>query len=67
MVALGGIILLTGVLFLLFGRTTFLGRLPGDIRISNGNFTCIAPIATMLLLSLVLTVILNLLARFFNR
>jgi uncharacterized protein HemY len=40
-----------------------LGRLPGDIRIQRGGFTLYAPLATGLLLSLVLTLLLNLLAR----
>ena len=35
-----------------------LGRLPGDIRIDRGNFTFYCPLATCLLLSLVLTLIL---------
>ena len=67
LVAVGGVVLVLGVLFLVFGRSNFLGRLPGDITFSNGNFTCIAPIATMLLLSVVLTIILNIVLRLFNR
>jgi hypothetical protein len=35
-----------------------LGRLPGDILIQRGNFTFYAPIATGLLLTIVLSVIL---------
>lgn len=53
-----------GGLLWLLGRSGLpLGRLPGDIRFQRGNFTCFMPIATSLLLSLVLTLILNLLAR----
>ncbi|MDQ6693657.1 MAG: DUF2905 domain-containing protein [Chloroflexota bacterium] len=63
----GSIILLAGILFLVVGRFSPLGRLPGDINITNGNFTCIAPIATMLLLSLLLTLVVNVVARMFNR
>lgn len=44
-----------------------LGRLPGDIRIESGNTTFYFPIATSILLSLGLTLLLNLLGRFFNR
>jgi hypothetical protein len=40
-----------------------LGRLPGDIRYSNGNVTIYAPITTGLLLSIALTIALNLLLR----
>ncbi len=67
LLGLGFIILLVGLLFLLIGRFSPLGRLPGDINISNGNFTCVAPLATMLLLSLLLTLIVNIAVRFFNR
>ncbi len=62
----GAVALLVGLLFLLLGKTPF-GRLPGDITITSGNFTCIAPIVTMLLVSLVLTVIVNFLAALFRR
>lgn len=63
-----GIILLGGVLMLL-GRIPFLnlGSLPGDLRIQRENFACFAPITTMLLLSVVLTIILNIAARLLNR
>ncbi len=63
----GGAIILLGLIFLLFGRTQFLGRLPGDFSFSNGSFTCAVPIASMLLLSLLLTIIVNVVLRIFNR
>ena len=40
-----------------------LGRLPGDIRIQREGFTCFAPIATSLLVSILLTLLLNLIVR----
>lgn len=67
LIGLGAVVLMVGVAFVLIGRGNFLGRLPGDITITSGNFTCIAPIATMLLLSLFLTIILNIVLRLFNR
>jgi hypothetical protein len=63
----GGAILLVGVVFLLLGRTGFLGRLPGDFTFSNGNFTCFVPIASMLVLSLLLTLMINVVLRLLNR
>ncbi|MCL6638897.1 MAG: DUF2905 family protein [Firmicutes bacterium] len=57
LVALGGLLLLGGKLF-------GLGRLPGDIFIQKGNFSFYFPVVTSILLSLLLTVILNL---FFRR
>jgi hypothetical protein len=40
-----------------------LGKLPGDIRLSRGNATFYAPLATALILSVVATMVLNLLIR----
>lgn len=44
----------------LFQRVPGLGHLPGDILIRRGNFTVYIPLATSLLLSLILTIFLNL-------
>jgi hypothetical protein len=52
-----------GVLLVFAGRIPFLGRLPGDIVVQRDTWTVYFPLATMLLLSLVLTLVLNLLAR----
>ena len=55
--ALGGVVWLAGRLGLP------LGRLPGDFRFGTGGLTCFVPLATSILLSLALTVILNLVLR----
>jgi hypothetical protein len=60
LIIIGGGILIIG---LLVQAGLPLGRLPGDIRISRGNFTIYSPLATGLLISIALTVILNLLLR----
>jgi hypothetical protein len=53
-----------GGLFWLLGRTGLpLGRLPGDFRFQSGGLTCILPLATCILLSIILTVLLNLILR----
>jgi hypothetical protein len=44
-----------------------LGRLPGDIHIERDGFSCFIPLATSILLSLLLTLALNILLRFLNR
>ena len=56
-VILGGILLLAG-------KIPGIGRLPGDIFVQKGNFTFYFPLVTSILLSLLLSVILNL---FFRR
>jgi hypothetical protein len=63
LVTIGLLLVGVGLVVMLVGRIPGLGRLPGDILIRRGNFTFYAPIATMLLLSLVLTLLLNLFRR----
>jgi len=43
------------------------GNLPGDFRIERENFSCVFALGTSILLSILLTVVLNLLFRFLNR
>ena len=52
-----------GALLLVLGRFTGGKGLPGDLSWERGNVRIYFPVATMLLLSLVLTIVLNLLAR----
>ena len=63
LVALGLLIALAGVVLMLVGRVPWLGRLPGDIHIERGNFSFYFPLATSLLLSVVLTLLLYLVGR----
>jgi multisubunit Na+/H+ antiporter MnhG subunit len=59
----GAIVLLVlGGIFLLLGRFG-LDRLPGDLLFRRGNLTVYFPIGLMILLSLVGTILLNLLFR----
>lgn len=60
---LGGLLLVLGAFFTFFGRLFHLGRLPGDILIQRGNFTFYFPLVTSLVLSLLLTLILNVFRR----
>lgn len=65
---LGAVLLVVGGGLYLAGRFGIpLGRLPGDIRIEREGFTCVFPLATMILISIILTVGLNLLARWLNK
>jgi hypothetical protein len=63
----GAILLIVGVLLWLIGQVPGLGRLPGDIVIRRENFSCFFPLATCILLSIVLTMLLNILFRLFNK
>lgn len=46
------------------GWLSWFGRLPGDLRIERENVRVFLPITSMILVSLLLTLILNLLRRF---
>jgi hypothetical protein len=63
LVAFGLLIALVGVVLLLVGRVPWLGRLPGDIHVQRGGWTFYFPLATSLLLSVVLTLVLWVLGR----
>lgn len=67
LVVLGLAIVLIGGLLVVLGRVPLLGRLPGDIRIQRGNFSCFVPLATSILLSVILTIVINLAARWLRR
>ena len=60
-----GLVLLGG-LVLLLGRMFDLGNLPGDLVYEGENVRGDVPIATMIVLSVVLTLLLNLALRFFR-
>jgi hypothetical protein len=68
---LGRVLVIVGVAFLIFGgllvfadKIPGIGRLPGDMVFRKGNFTFYFPLATSLILSLLLTIVLSL---FFRR
>jgi hypothetical protein len=64
-----GIAILGGCLLLLGNLPVFRqsGSLTGDIRFEIGNLTCFVPFVSMLLISVVLTVLVNIIIRLFNR
>ena len=67
---LGRILVITGALLALMGlvclagdKIPFIGKLPGDFTIKGKNFTIFFPLATMVVLSVIISVILNLFGR----
>jgi len=59
-----GLILAGAGLFLWkIGGRTFLGRLPGDIVVQKPNFTFYFPLATCIVISIVLTLVMWLLRK----
>jgi hypothetical protein len=53
----GAIIVIIGVVLLFADKIPFIGRLPGDIYIKKKNFTIYIPLATSILLSIILSLI----------
>jgi hypothetical protein len=59
-VVLGILVILLGGIWYLFGdKLSFLGKLPGDIRIERDNFKFYFPITTMVLISILINVVLR--------
>jgi hypothetical protein len=52
-------LIVLGAIFLLGPRVPLLGRLPGDILIRRDHATLYIPLATCLVLSLVISILLN--------
>jgi hypothetical protein len=61
------LIVLGGLLYLLVRLGVPLGRLPGDIRIERSNFSCMIALGTSIFLSILLTIVLNVIIRLLNK
>jgi hypothetical protein len=66
LVAVGLVILIAGVLLLLWPRLPLPGKLPGDFSFHKGDVHIFIPIATTLVISLILTVVINVVLRLFK-
>jgi Protein of unknown function (DUF2905) len=66
---IGGIVLILigGGVYLAAKFGIPLGRLPGDIRIEGKNGSFYFPLASSILISVILTIILNVIARFLRK
>jgi hypothetical protein len=62
---MGGLLFVIG-LVLSLGARSGLGNLPGDFAFRRGNTSFFFPVATSILLSIGLTVVLNIVLRFFR-
>jgi hypothetical protein len=60
MLVLGVVVVGLGLLMLLASRFPLLGRLPGDLHFKWGNVSCFFPLVTGLVLSVLATIVLNL-------
>jgi len=63
----GAALLVLGGLIWLTGKVPLLGNLPGDIRLQRGNVSCFFPLTTMIVLSVLLSLVLNIVIRFMRK
>ena len=64
LIILGVVIVLIGIVWLMFPSAfAWMGRMPGDVRYESGNTRIFFPIVTMIIISVVGSILLNL----FNR
>ncbi len=62
----GMAIVVIGIIVYFFGnKFHWIGRLPGDIRIENENSRFYFPITTMIIFSILVTIILHFIRKFF--
>lgn len=65
-IAAGIFIIVIGIIIYFFhDKLNWLGKLPGDIKIERENFRFYFPITTMLIISAVLTLLINIFRRLF--
>jgi hypothetical protein len=60
----GIILILLGIFFSMGGSLSWLGRLPGDIRITRTGFNFYFPITTSILISIIISLVLYLIRYF---
>ena len=62
----GILIVIIGVVIYFFhDKLSWLGKLPGDIRIEKENFRFYFPVTTMIIISVIITILVNLFKKFF--
>jgi len=66
LILVGAFVVFLGLLLVLWQRIPFLGKLPGDIFVQKGNFQLFFPIATCVIISVLLTVIVNVVIHLFK-
>ncbi|HJO94422.1 MAG TPA: DUF2905 domain-containing protein [Victivallales bacterium] len=63
----GVILVIIGIVFLFYNRIPFIGKLPGDISFKGKNSSFYFPVTTCIIISIILSVVLNLFFRIFKK
>ena len=64
---IGGVVVILGLILIFSQHIPFLGKLPGDILVKKDGFSFYFPIVTFLILSVLITIIVNVILHFLNR
>ncbi len=67
LIVVAGLVLAAFGVLLWFGGRLGLGSLPGDLRLGDERWGCYAPIGSTIVLSVLLTIIVNVIWRLFDR
>jgi len=67
LILVGVFIIVLGLLVMFWSKIPFLGRLPGDVFLHKGSFRFFFPIMTCLVISAVLTIVINLIMRLLGK
>jgi hypothetical protein len=63
LIVAGGLIVILGLIILFSGKIPFLGKLPGDLYFKGKNWSFYFPLATSILISIILSLILYLIRK----
>jgi dipeptide/tripeptide permease len=64
LILLGAVLIVIGLVMLGIQKLPFAGRLPGDLVIKRDNFTFYFPLATSIIVSILISLILYLISKF---
>ena len=58
MILIGAVLILVGLVMLAVPRLPFIGKLPGDIILKKDNYTLYFPLATSIIISVIISLVL---------
>jgi hypothetical protein len=67
LIVIGIFVVIAGLLLTFWSKIPFLGRLPGDIVVQKDHWRFFFPLVTCLAISAVLTIVINVIIRFFGK
>jgi len=65
-ILMGIILIVIGIIFMFYDKIPMMGKLPGDIKITGKNSSFYFPITTCIIISVILSLLLSFLSRFFK-